>query len=294
MQLDDVGIFVRVVQAGSFTKAAATLGLTKSTVSARVMALEQAVGVTLLHRTTRAMSLTNDGAAFFAASSAALDAVEAAAAEASHGRGELQGIIRVTAPAGLGTHLLPKFIADFLQSHRALKLKLSLTNRFVDLIGEGIDVAIRAGALEDSGLSQRRIGTSSFSLYASRSYLKRHGMPKDPEHLSKHRRLSFEALGNVWKLVRGKETVTVQGDAHVVADDLVAIKEMAAAGIGVALVPAFIATEDVKHNRLAPVLREWRAHETGVYIVLPGHKIRHPRIQAFVNAAAEWLSQRLD
>ena len=171
MDLNEINVFLRVAQAGSFTRAAKQLGIPNSTASAKVSALERRLGVTLLQRTTRKLHLTEGGEAYFRQASQGLEEILKAEAAISASQREPQGLLRVTAPIDLGSNCLADLISAFRKKYPAVNVELIFTARYVDLVGEGVDVAVRAGKLRDSGLIARKVGVANWIPIASPAYL---------------------------------------------------------------------------------------------------------------------------
>lgn len=291
MELSDVAVFIKVIQAGSFTEAARRLGAPKSTVSSKVSGLERRLGITLLHRTTRKLRLTDEGEAFFQACARALSEIEAAEALAASGQKSPQGRVSVTAPNDSGK-LLAQFLKGFRAKFPGISVDLVLTNRYVDLIGEGIDVAIRAGDMEDSSLIARKVATTRRALFASPGYLARAGAPKLPKELADHQCILFStARSDRWRLTNGKQRAEVKVAGAVSADDIVALKELALQDLGIALVPTFICRDDVAARKIVPVLPGWSTESTPICVVYPAQKFQHPKTRAFVEAVARLLAE---
>lgn len=295
MDLNEIAIFVKVVQTGSFSAAAKQLAMPNSTVSAKISSLEKRLGVTLLHRTTRKLQITQAGQLFFERCQVGIDELKAATDEVSLGQGEPQGLLKVTAPAILGTNLLREAIAEFRKKHPRIQLELLLTDRRVDLISEGVDLAIRAGELKDSTLIAKKLGLSYFAPFASPAYLKKHGTPQHPKDLREHQCLQFTPLGkDHWEFIhknRSKVTVKLPGD--LVIDELNMIKDLALSGDGIALLPTFLCGAESKNKKLVRILPEWRSDLRPVSFVYPPQKFPQPRLQAFINCTNDLLKERL-
>ena len=282
MEMSDVAVFVKVIQAGSFTEAARRLAAPKSTVSSKVSGLERRLGITLLQRTTRKLHLTDEGDVFFQACARALGEIEAAEALASSGQKSPQGRVSVTAPNDT-SRLLAKFLKGFLAKYPDVSVDLILTNRYVDLVGEGIDVAIRAGALQDSSLIAKKVATTRRALFASPGYLVKANAPNQPKDLSDHKCILFSSSrSDHWHLANGKQRAEVKVTGPVSADDIAALKEMALQGLGIILVPTFLCRDDVAAKRLVPVLPGWASDSSPICVVYSGQKFQHPKIRAFV------------
>jgi DNA-binding transcriptional LysR family regulator len=258
IDLNDVAVFARVVETGSFTRAAAQLGLPKSAVSRKLARLEEALGVRLLQRSTRRLSLTEAGARYHAEAATALAALSEAAEQVTELQDEPAGRVRITAPPDLAYDYLTEPIASFCRRYPKIRVELLLTARIVDLVAEGVDFALRAGGLRDSSLVARRITTSRQVMFATRGYLARRGVPREPEDLEQHDCVLFrpENGKNKWTLrgPRGERTVTVTGP--VAADDVRFVGQLTASGLGIGRVPTLICPDHPDRD-LVRVLPEW-------------------------------------
>lgn len=295
MDLNEISVYVRVIQAGGFAKAARLLEMPNSTVSAKVLALEKRLGVTLLHRTTRRLNITPEGQAYFERCLRVLEQLRDAERELTLGQASPSGTLRVTAPTILGARLLPEVIASFRGLYPEVRLELTLTDKMVDLIADGYDLALRAGELADSSYLERKLGLTYFATYASREYLKEHGSPKHPRDLAHHECLAFSPLGKEsWELVSSGRKVKTEVKANVVADDLNFIKELAVAGGGIALLPSFLCAEESKTKTLYRVLPEWRSDVRPLRFIYPPQRFVTPKLHAFLDHAAKLLRARLE
>jgi DNA-binding transcriptional LysR family regulator len=238
LDLNQVSAFVRVMEAGSFTDAARALGLPKSSVSRRVTALEKALRVRLLQRTTRKLVLTEAGRLYFERARAALAGLSDASATVTDMSHEIAGPIRFTA-GGDNTGFLVSVIAEFLARHPKVQLDVVLTPRRVDLLAEGFDLALRAGPLVDSTLVVRRLGRTDHGLFASRAYVRRAGTPRQVSDLADHRFILFgePQQRRQLRLTGPEGERTVEIDGPLVVHDLPIAADAAAAGIGIALIP---------------------------------------------------------
>ncbi|MCP4808643.1 MAG: LysR family transcriptional regulator [Proteobacteria bacterium] len=283
--LNGMRAFTRVVDEGSFTAAARSLGLPKSTVSRHVAALEDRLGVRLLHRTTRSLRPTDVGQAYYARAAAILADVEEAEQAVTHMQSTPRGRLRVTAGVSFGTGYLGTIIAGFLERYPDVEAEAVLTDRYVDLIGEGFDVALRAGSLDDSSLIARRLGSARVCLVGSPDYLARRGTPKVPSDLRGHEciRYSLSRTGGSWTL--RDEAVPVKG--RLTLDNGELILDAAIRGIGLARLPTFICGAAIQKGDLVTVLDEHLPQAGGVYAVYPHNRHLSAKVRAFVDHAVE-------
>lgn len=290
-RLAEMEIFVRVVEEGSFSAAATALGLTKSAVSKRVAALEDRLGARLLNRTTRRLSVTDAGAAFHGRAARILAEAEEAEAEVSCLQAAPRGLLRVNAPVTFGvTHLGP-LLPGFLGRHPELSVDLVLNDRFVDLVEEGFDVAVRIADLDDSSLIARRLCPSDRVVVASPAYVARHGAPATPEALAAHRCLLYSYLrrSGEWCLrhASGREArVRVEG-AALRANNGDVLRQAAVDGLGVTMMPTFIVGADLAAGRLVRLLPDWQDATGAVHAVWPAGRFTPAKVRAFVDLLVE-------
>jgi DNA-binding transcriptional LysR family regulator len=281
MDLNRVSAFVRVVHDGSFTAAAQTLGLPKSSISRSVAQLEQDLGIRLLHRTTRQLHLTDAGAAFYERVSRALGDIDEATLAASDTQEELSGVVRVTAPVDIGVGALPGIIARFVRKHPKIRVELSLTGRVVDLVGEGFDLAVRAGPLRDSSLVARRVGELQSVAYASPKYIERHGEPRDLHELAEHACVLFRSTSGkaTWQLTRNDGTsASVDVTGRVASDDLSFVRKAVLAGAGIGMLPSFLCVRAEESGRIVRVLTDWALNGAVLHIAYPSARFVPQRV----------------
>ncbi len=254
MDLNRASVFVKVVQEGGVTAAARAIGLPKSSVSRAVALLEKELGVRLLRRSTRGVALTEAGAAFLAPVARGLAAIEEGRESAVSLDAEVRGTIRITAPSDLGRWLLPPLLSAFVERHPRVLVDVVLTSRVLDLVEEGVDLALRAGPLRDDTVVARRVPAIRLGLYAAPSYLERHGAPRRASELAKHRAVLFRApRGEArWTLTgpRGDEAIDVRG--ALTTDDLSFAVESVKDGAGIGLLPALAAERSGGLTRVLP------------------------------------------
>ena len=293
--LADIAVFVRVVERGSFTLAADELELSRAVVSKYVSRLEERLGARLLHRTTRRLSLTEAGAALFEASRGAIERIEEAEGAVAQLQSEPRGRLRVSAPMSFGILHLGPAIAEFARTHPRVSLDMRLDDRFVNLVEEGIDVAVRIGALTDSSLVARRLAGTRTLVCAAPSYLARHGEPETPEDLAAHDCLiySYLSTANVWRFTArdGREIpVAVNGRFRI--NNGIVLGEAAVAGHGILMTPSFYVGPMLRDGRLKRILADYRLPELGIHAVYPERAQVPPKVRAFVDFLAQRFGRK--
>jgi DNA-binding transcriptional LysR family regulator len=290
--LNHVDTFVRVVEAQSFTAAARALGVPKSTVSRRVSALEESLGVRLLRRTTRKLSLTEAGASYFDRASRALAAMYEASVAASDADAEPRGTVRLTAPVDLGVDVLADMLTRFAAIHPSIHVDLALSSRRVDLVEEGFDLAVRAGRLDDSSLIARKVALGEGRLFASPAYLERAGAPKKPADLTKHTFVMFRPKHGQMELSlegpKGVEHVTVKGPLGV--DDFSFVRRALLAGAGIGLLPGIYGAHACSGG-LVHVLPKYAHRSPGLHVVYPSGRYVPQRVALLRDFLIRELSQ---
>lgn len=280
MDWSRVPVFLKVVEQGSFTAAAKLLGVPKSTTSRSVTTLERELNVQLIKRTTRALELTEAGRAFYARAKAAGAALEEAQAELQQNADEVSGRVRLSVP----NDAMPmvSVVSAFVKKHPNIEVELLVSNRQVNLIEEGVDLALRAGKLDDSSLIARRLAQSDLGLFASPDYLRRHGAPKKVDDLSKHELVLFRSR-TAKQRVRLESTAgeerEVQLHGQVSVDDLSFVRGLVLGGVGLGLLPIFFMEVRAFGQRLERVLPDWRVTGGGVHIVMPAQKYVPARVR---------------
>ena len=290
--------FVRVADAGSFSAAARHWGRSKSVVSKYVNALEAHLGVQLLRRTTRSLSLTEAGRAYRERCTNVLGEIQALEASLREGIAAPRGPLRVTAPPGFASHYLEVLTKDFLARFPEVTIDLDLTHRMVDLVEENVDVAIRVTDPRDSSLVARRLAPAPILAVAAPAYLRRRGTPKNPADLRDHDCLVDTNFRDQqrWRFQTGHEgkakteTITVSGPLRVNNPD--AVCEMAEAGLGIGLVPQFVASDALQAGRLREVLNGRVAFHWSILAVYPRRRYLPLRVRAYIDHLAGALAER--
>src|SRR5579863_6352301 len=279
MDLEDVRTFVDVADAGGVSSAARRLGVSKSIVSRRLFRLEAELGVQLLARTTRGAALTEAGVTFREHAARVCAEIDIAL-ETIMPAGELRGRLRIAAPLSLGpTHLAPVF-AELARRHPLLHVHASYSDRFVDIIGEGFDCAIRVGYLNDSNLIARRVGPITGKLVASPDYVREHGAPKTPDELPTHQALMQGT--ETWQFIDGDKTISIHPQGRFKADNGTALAAAAVAGLGIAALPDFLTEKERASGALVALMNSYPLAEGGIFIVRPPgqHPARKVRVLA--------------
>ncbi|CAN7474186.1 LysR family transcriptional regulator [Phenylobacterium sp. LjRoot164] len=267
LDLEDIQAFAEVAEAQSFGRAGQRLGLSKSMISRRVARLEAELGTQLLSRTTRGVSVTEAGIEFKERADRVLAELEAARDDLAQRGEEIVGSLRLSAPLSFGMTHLSAVLAELAVRHPKLHLDVSYSDRFVDLIGERYDAAVRIGTLEDSSLVARKIAPIRAALVASPAFLEAHGTPARPEDLDG---LPAVTSGvEVWRFLDGKRTVTVRPEGRFKADNGPAVLAGAAAGLGVAMLPTFLMGPAIDRGEVVPLLLDFPTPPAGLYVVRP-------------------------
>ncbi len=284
--------FNAVVDAGSFVKAADALGMSKAAMSRHVGDLESRLGVRLLHRTTRRLSLTEEGQVFFARSKELLASVDEAEMEISSRTGAASGLLRVNAPVTFGIRHLAPLWGEFRTRYPKVALDVTLADRVVDLVEEGCDVAIRIAILPNSTLISKRLATTRMVLCASPKYLAAHGVPNRPDELAAHAVISYRYLStrDEWHFdgPQGSVSVKTRPCMHTNSGDT--CRAAALAHQGVILQPTFLVGDDLAAGTLVELMPEFRSIELGIYAIYPTRKHVSPKVRAFI----DFLTQHFD
>jgi len=282
MDLNELLVFTRVVQAGSFIAASRALGIPKSTVSRKVAELEERLETRLLQRTSRKLSLTDAGRILYDHGARIASEVETAGRAVTSLKETPRGLLRIT--AGPNATYLSPIVRDYLKRYPEVRLELFTTTRNVDLVEDRFDLGIRAGRLPDSTLIAKSLGRVAWFLVATPNYFKRQGRPRSPESLSKHDVLYFGSGSDrvTLHLGHGNEHAEIDLLPRLVTTEIDLLHTAAVGGIGLALMPAFQCIEDLRARRLERVLPEWEPPPTPVHVVYPSTRHVSPTVKSFV------------
>ena len=290
-KLQAMEVFVQVVDCGSFTKAADALQLPKATVSTLVQSLETTLSAKLLHRTTRQVTVTSDGAAYYERCVRILSDVRDAEESLSRHRLSPSGRLRVDAPTGLSSEILVPALPDFFARYPDITIELGSSDRPVDLVEEGVDCAVRGGELVDLSLIARRVGVVNFVTCAAPSYIERFGMPQHPRDLERHRCVNYFSAktGKIynWDFTRDGERIELALPGVIALNDSNAYIEAGLSGLGIIFMADYLLTGHLATGRAVRLLPEWRSDPLPVHIVYPQNRHLSAKVRVFV----EWVSE---
>ena len=287
-QANELALFALVVEAQSFNKAASLAGLSTPALSKKITKLEKELGVQLLHRTTRRLNLTEAGDVLYQHAKSINKQVSDAVSAVSNFSEDLQGTIKMTVPTISGELLLAEAIADFCHQHPKLTVDMRLENEFVDLIKEGLDLAIRTGVLEDSSLIAKPLITSNWIVCCAPKYIAEHGQPSTPEQLTEHNcfAYTYQAEGAYdWHFTgKGKagNTKVIRISGNFAATNAQALRKAALAGFGIIYVPRCSVYEDMQQGRLVPILTDYQARSLGIYAIYPYTRHQPEKIKQLI------------
>ena len=279
--LVDVLSFVRVVDTGSFARAAERMGLSKPVLSRRVARLEEQLGARLLTRNARGAQPTDIGQAYYARAANILADLEAAEEVVAEAVTQVAGPIRISAPLSFGIMHLADALADFARLHPKVELDVEYEDRTVDLAGGGYDLAVRIGNLADSALVARRIAPVRKAVFASPAYLERHGRPEKPADLAGHDILYY--AHEQWRFRVGNRWESVRGRARMRANNGELLRAAAVAGLGICILPTFIASPSIGSGELEAILRDYPLEEGALFAVMPPGRATTARVRALVD-----------
>jgi DNA-binding transcriptional LysR family regulator len=284
-KLEAMSAFTRVVASGSYAEAGRTLGLTRSAVSKAVMELEQLLGARLLDRTTRRVSPTEAGLAYYERCVDIIAQVEETEMQVSSLHDEPKGVLKINAPTSFGTLYLGPLVAEFLASYSELKIEMTLNDRFIDPIEEGVDVTIRIAVLSDSSLIARKLAPAPRVLVASNDYLKKFGLPQNVDDLERHRCLNYGHTTTLqrWQLTAGGETINVPINSAFCANNGEILRWAALAGHGIALLPTFIVGSDLREGKLVQVLTDNPPIKLDIYALYAPNKYLAAKTRVFID-----------
>jgi DNA-binding transcriptional LysR family regulator len=289
MDPTSLAAFVTVVRTGSFTGAAKLLHTQKAHVSRVVSRLEAELGVQLLRRSTRSLALTEVGRELYERAGCILDALDQTRNAIAESQGEPRGLLKLTCGQELGLAVVGRWVARYLEQYPKIRVELDVTNRIVDIIHEGFDLAIRVGPLPPSELSLRKLGDIQYGLYASSDYLRRRKAPRAPTDLAEHPLVMHAPSGKtpVWPLAFEQRSFEIRGPgpARLVTNDNLLARDMVESGLGIALLPKFLAKPLVVSGSLSQILPGWQRPPVPVHAVYASSRFLAPKVRSFVELA---------
>lgn len=288
--LNNILIFVKVAQYGSISRAARSLGMPVSTVSRRLSQLESQLGAILVRRTTRKVSLTQQGREYFNECREPLSLLQDAERVLGDAQKNPEGDLRISVPVVLGRGAFIEFLSDFLKAHPRIRVHLLITNVFVDLVGENVDLAVRFGELQDSTVVATRLGHSVRYVVASPAYLRNRKPPTEPAELAHHDCVMLNAKNNEtdWELVSGRRKVRVRVAGPVSSRDFNSVSTFVYRGHGIGLLPSNYCDGEIEAGRLTRLLPKWSSPPIPVFAVYPSRKFLPLRVATFLKALASW------
>jgi LysR family transcriptional regulator, regulator for bpeEF and oprC len=295
MDFVELRAFVTVVRSKSFTAAAEILETDKAHVSRLVSRLEESLGAQLLTRTTRSLTVTEIGKDVLERAIGVLAAVEETKASAARAQTAPSGVLKLTCGEEFGVLVVSQWITSYQTKFPTVRVEADLTNRVIDLVHEGFDLAVRVGALPDSGLSARKLGEVDYALFACPAYLHKRGIPRDPIQLTEHDLLLSAAMAHgPLRLLRDKEEQLITVEPKLTANNNVVLRQAAVAGHGIAVLPRFQAGPFVKAGALLELLIGWSRAPAPIHAVFPPSRYLAPKVRAFVDLARERFAGSLD
>ncbi len=293
-KLTSMGVLVRVAKAGSFAGAARDLGISRAMATKHIMQLESMLNIRLFNRTTRSLSLTEVGESYLERCQQVLLDVEEMEAAVTHLQREPRGVLKISSPPVLGATQIAPALTEYLKIYPDLQVEMILKGGQVDLIDEGVDIAIYLGSISDTSLVARKLATSALIICASPEYLEQHGEPHDPEDLEDHSCLVNWAIPpfNKWRFkgILGPREVNVVGRMFFYMAD--PIRVAAVNGLGLVMLPNYIVGRDLEKGKLVPVMQDYSIDPLDIHVVYPHRKYLSAKVRSFIDFAQEWLPAR--
>jgi LysR family transcriptional regulator, regulator for bpeEF and oprC len=286
--IEELTIFAAVVRTGSFTGAARALGTQKAHASRVVSRLERRLGVRLLQRSTRSLAVTEVGRELYERVVGILSALDETQAVIQRTHSEPQGVLRLTCGVEFGLLVVNQWIKAYLERYPLVRVEADFSDRLVDLIHEGFDLAIRIGRLADSGLSARPLGEITYALYASPGYLRARHAPEHPKDLASHELIVFVATPPpVWHLAKANECIDIEARPRLVVNNHVGARDAAVGGLGIALLPRFQAAPFVGNGTLVEILAGWTRTPAPIHALFASSRYLTPKVRAFIDLACD-------
>lgn len=299
MNLNDLSLFIRVVETGSFTAAAESLNVQKSTISRRIAQLEDTLGIRLIQRTTRKLKLTPEGEELFSRAQPLVDDLEAVQDDISASRTELRGRLRLTMPTEIGVFMMNRVITSFMQAYPRLEVDVELSTRTVDLIEEGVDLALRLGPLPNSSLIARHIAGLHRGLFATPEYLEQHGMPQTPDDLASHQCISLLKPFDHLRFTNWNDSEPVTMGGRLRTNSMSFVREMILQHMGIGRLPEVFCSELIESGQIVRVLEDFTLDPLEINALYASRRNLNPRVRAFLDHMSErlrdhpWVQNRL-
>lgn len=295
MNLNEIAIFVKIVESGSFVAAANLLDMPKSTVSAKLSSLEKRLGTTLIVRTTRKLNVTPAGKQYYEKCLEAISLLNQAEIQVAEQLSTPYGNLKITAPVELGVSLLPEILADYNRKYPNVKVEVLLTDRYVDLVAEGVDLAIRVGQLSDSSMMAKKLGTVYFAPFAGKNLAKGLAKIKHPEELVTYNFLHFSSFqAKSILLNNSKDQYELRIHSNFSSNDLHLIKKMAIQNLGIALLPTFLCLQEIDNGSLVRILKNWTLEKRPIHLVYPSQKFQSTNLSSFNELAYKSIKSKLE
>ncbi|WP_415905739.1 LysR substrate-binding domain-containing protein [Neptuniibacter sp. QD48_55] len=289
MNLNDVRLFIQVIEHNGFTAAADKLGIQKSTISRRITQLEDDLGLRLLQRTTRKLNLTADGQNFYERCLPLFSELEDIENHVTSTQGEPKGRLRITMPPEIGIFIMNDLISSFMEKYPLIQIDIELSPRVVDLVQEGIDLALRVGNLDDSSLVGSKIANASSKLYASQAYIDRFGEPLTPDDLKEHQCIGTHLNSNEWVFENWNEGKAVSINFRLRANSLSFSLEMLKRNLGIARLPKAFCIDELESGEIKEVLADYKVPTVGIHALYPSRKNLNPKVRLFLDHVVENL-----
>ena len=292
IDLNEIAVFVSVAQLGSFTRAARALAMPVSTVSRRIADLERQLGVTLIQRTTRKLTLTTQGRDYFDQCSEPLAHLYDAESVLTGSQRQPEGVLRISVPVILGDPVFLGFLSDFLRNYPRIRLDLFITNQMLDLVAESIDVALRIGELKSSSIVARKLGTTVRYVVAAPAYLAGRARPREPAELAEHACVLLNAVNNEaeWELVNDRHRARVRVIGAAASRDFQSLSFFVGRGHGIGLMPSTYCDSQIENGTLVRLLPKWSSPPVSVHAVYPTRKFLPEKMRVFLQALRDWQS----
>lgn len=289
MNLNDVRLFIQVIEHNSFTSAAEKLGIQKSTISRRIAQLEDELGVRLLQRTTRKLSLTDEGQDLYSRCLPLFDELDNIEDLVTSRQTEPKGRLRVTMPPEFGIFIMNNVVSSFMQRYPQIQIDIELSQRVVDLVEEGIDLALRVGELTDSSLVARKIANARSELYASTKYIEQFGEPETPEDLIKHQCIGIMLTTNEWAFENWNDGKPVPVNFRMRANSITFCKDMIKQNLGIGRMPKAFCQEELEAGEIKEVLSDFIVPTVGIHALYPSRRHLNPKVRLFIDHMIESL-----